>query len=200
MSSKWSEHSLEYLDGVHPFLFTFWTHISLIFLSVGNVKKLTFLLLSYYLNSQTQRSTQYLSRVPFARLACHMWRHIPKFSTTIRKPPFWFLAQSYLKMQIFHRKKNRIFGKEHPLCLLDIFMYQISQRFFGLCISPLRYWKPDIKIFKYWWIKACFPKLVGEWTYNVPKQHCGNGPVYVCSDTIRVSSDSEEEVYDFLLF
>ena len=36
-----------------------------------------------------------------------------------------------------------------------------------------------------------------EWTYNVLKQHCGNGPVYVCPDTIRVSSDSEEDVYDF---
>ena len=61
-----------------------------------------------------------------------------KFPTTIRKPAILIFGTILPENTNFSPKKNRIFRKEHPLCLLDIFMYRISQSCFGLCISPLK--------------------------------------------------------------
>lgn len=55
---------------------------------------------------------------------------------------------------------------------------------------------PPFKILKAYGTKLVAPNLDGEWNYKVLKHQCGNGPIYVCPDTIRVSSDSEEEPCD----
>ena len=53
---------------------------------------------------------------------------------------------------------------------------------------------PPFKILKAYGTKLVSPNLDGKWTYKVLKHQCGNGPLYVCSDTIKVSSDSEDEL------
>ena len=52
---------------------------------------------------------------------------------------------------------------------------------------------PSFKIMRPYGSKLVSPNLDGEWTYKVLKHQCGNGPLYVCPETIKVHSDSEDE-------
>ena len=55
---------------------------------------------------------------------------------------------------------------------------------------------PPFKILKAYGTKLVVPNMDSSWNYKVLKQQCGNGPIYVCPESITVSSDSEGEAYD----
>ena len=55
---------------------------------------------------------------------------------------------------------------------------------------------PVFKILKAYGSQLVTPNLDGEWNFKVLKHQCGNGPVYVCPDTVVLtvgSSDEEED-------
>ena len=59
---------------------------------------------------------------------------------------------------------------------------------------------PTFKILKAYGSQLVAPNLDGDWNFKVPKHQCGNGPVYVCPDTVVLtvgSSDEEDDNEEF---